>query len=215
MPDTWNCRLGKLALILGDGTIPRFYAEVAAAPSKNQFLLEFSDGSAFCVTVAMYGMIWLCDPDAFDNKYYRGAREKPTPYEADFSPARFDFIASGPEFPRLSAKAFLATEQRIPGLGNGCCQDILFNARMSPKRKMGTVDRKGLGLLYDSVKKTLATMRDSGGRDTESNLYGKPGAYRTIMSKKGLAAPCPRCGGAIVRQAYLGGNVYFCPDCQV
>jgi len=25
---------------------------------------------------------------------------------------------------------------------------------------------------------------------------------------------CPVCGAAIVRQAYLGGNVYFCPVCQ-
>ena len=27
---------------------------------------------------------------------------------------------------KLSVKAFLATEQRIPGIGNGVCQDILF-----------------------------------------------------------------------------------------
>lgn|GEM_PF-2077218 len=30
-------------------------------------------------------------------------------------------------------KAFLATEQRIPGLGNGVLQDILWTARIHPK----------------------------------------------------------------------------------
>ena len=26
--------------------------------------------------------------------------------------------------------------------------------------------------------------------------------------------PCPACGGSIIREAYMGGNVYFCPNCQ-
>jgi len=25
---------------------------------------------------------------------------------------------------------------------------------------------------------------------------------------------CPACGGKIVREAYLGGNIYYCPECQ-
>jgi hypothetical protein len=36
----------------------------------------------------------------------------------------------GQEVKKLSLKALLATEQRIPGLGNGVLQDILFKARM-------------------------------------------------------------------------------------
>jgi formamidopyrimidine-DNA glycosylase len=34
------------------------------------------------------------------------------------------------------------------------------------------------------------------------------------MSKLRLSEPCPICGGAKVKQAYLGGSVYFCPGCQ-
>jgi formamidopyrimidine-DNA glycosylase len=25
---------------------------------------------------------------------------------------------------------------------------------------------------------------------------------------------CPKCGGTIVKEAYLGGAVYYCPVCQ-
>ena len=39
----------------------------------------------------------------------------------------------------VSAKAFLATKKRIPGLGNGVMQDILFNAKINPRRKTGSL----------------------------------------------------------------------------
>ena len=58
-------------------------------------------------------------------------------------------------------------------------------------------------------------MAFEGGRDVERDLYGNPGGYKTILSKNTLNNPCPRCGSEIVKQAYLGGSVYFCTGCQV
>ena len=69
-------------------------------------------------------------------------------------------------------------------------------------------------VLFGSVKSTLKEMRDCGGRDTERDLFGKPGGYPTVLSSKTLALPCPVCGGGLKREAYLGGNIYFCPMCQ-
>lgn len=40
------------------------------------------------------------------------------------------------------------------------------------------------------------------------------GGYATKMSKNTLAHGCPVCGGAITKEAYLGGSVYYCPACQ-
>ncbi len=68
--------------------------------------------------------------------------------------------------------------------------------------------------LFKSVKQTLAQMTAQGGRDTEKDIFSRSGGYKTIMSNKKLSQPCPVCGGAVVKQAYLGGNVYFCPACQ-
>ena len=36
----------------------------------------------------------------------------------------------------------------------------------------------------------------------------------TLLSKNTFTEPCPGCGGAIVKEAYLGGAVYYCPVCQ-
>ena len=64
------------------------------------------------------------------------------------------------------------------------------------------------------VKNTLLQMAQQGGRNTEKDLFGANGGYHTILSNKTWQKPCPVCGGEIIRQTYLGGNIYFCPHCQ-
>lgn len=116
--------------------------------------------------------------------------------------------------PNTSIKSFLATKQRIPGLGNGTLQDILFNANIHPKtkiKKLGIDTKEGL---FESVKKTLQTMRENKGRDTEKTLFGDHGEYETILSSKTFKDPCPICGDILIKESYLGGTIYYCPTCQ-
>ena len=115
---------------------------------------------------------------------------------------------------KLSLKAFLATEQRIPGLGNGVLQDILLLARLHPKTKIAVLSPSQWQTLYTTVVKTLTAMRDQGGRDTEKDLFGHEGGYRTLLSSKTLLEGCPECGGDVRKEAYMGGSIYTCPHCQ-
>ena len=114
----------------------------------------------------------------------------------------------------MSAKAFLATQQRIPGLGNGVLQDILLNAKIHPKKKINTLSEEQRKELFDSLKSTLAEMTDAGGRDTEKDLFGNPGGYRTKLGKNNKLLICPNCGGGVKKEAYMGGSIYFCEQCQ-
>jgi formamidopyrimidine-DNA glycosylase len=115
---------------------------------------------------------------------------------------------------RLSVKAALATEQRIPGFGNGVLQDVLWKAHLHPRRRVSTVDGAEVEALFTAVTGLLREMAQRGGRDTEVDLFGTNGRYRTVMSRLRVSEPCPTCGGRKVKQAYLGGSVYFCPGCQ-
>ena len=81
-------------------------------------------------------------------------------------------------------------------------------------RKMCTVSSSEYKKIYCSIKETLKDMYELGGRDTEKDIYGKYGGYKTKMSKKTVEKPCPVCGGEIIKKAYLGGSVYYCPSCQ-
>ncbi|HBK85696.1 MAG TPA: endonuclease VIII, partial [Firmicutes bacterium] len=115
---------------------------------------------------------------------------------------------------KKSAKAFLATEQRIPGLGNGVLQDILYQANIHPRRSMLSLTDQELETLFLAIKATLRQMADQGGRDTEKDLFGQPGGYRTILSKNTVNTPCPRCGELVRKEAYMGGSIYYCSGCQ-
>lgn len=205
--------LEDVALLLGDGVNLRRLEPQEKLPQKRQLLMGLDDGSTLFCTIQMYGGIWAYRQGTNDNYYYVTARDKPSPLTDAFDEAWFAQIL-GQAKPNLSLKGLLATEQRIPGLGNGVLQDILFLAGMHPKRKVSSLTDAEIERLFRCVRDTLRQMAGAGGRDTEKDLFGNPGGYRTVLSKNTLKRPCPKCGGPITRQAYMGGSVYFCPVCQ-
>ncbi len=204
---------GDMRILLSDGATTRFLAKGEKVPAKHQLLIGFEDRTALVCSVQMYGGVWVFREGTFDNEYYAGARGKISPLSDSFDEKYFGSLL-GAAKQTLSLKAFLATEQRIPGLGNGVLQDILFNAGLNPKRKLKSLKEKEKKELFRSLKETLAEMADKGGRDMEKDLLGKPGGYRTLMSSRTHKNPCPKCGGEIRKEAYMGGSVYYCPACQ-
>lgn len=205
--------LGELALTLGDGVTPKYFAPGEKPPAKHQLLLAFDDGASLACTIQMYGGMYAFVKSEYDNFYYRITKERPSPLSDAFDRAYFDGLLATVK-PNMSLKAFLATEQRIPGLGNGVLQDILFNAALLPKTKLSALSDAHKEALFQSVKRTLAAMTGEGARDTEKDVFGKCGGYKTILSKNTWQYQCPRCGGEIAREAYMGGNVYYCAGCQ-
>jgi formamidopyrimidine-DNA glycosylase len=202
-------------ILLGDGAGIRFHSKGEPRPAKHQLLIEFDDHSAVSISIQMYGGIGAFLEGELDNLYYRVAKEKPSPLSSTFDKVYFDRLISAQEVQKLSLKALLATEQRIPGLGNGILQDILFNAKMHPKKKVNTLAETEKGVLFNSVKTTISAMAAKGGRDTELDLFGRPGGYKTMLCKNTVNKPCPVCGTMIKKEAYMGGSVYYCEKCQV
>lgn len=201
-------------LLFSEGVRLRRLGPGEPLPAKRQLEVGFSDGSALIASVQMYGGLGVFLEGENQNPYYLVAREKPSPLDRGFDEVYFDRLFANPEVVKLSAKAFLATEQRIPGLGNGVLQDILYRARIHPRRKIKTLRDPDRVHVFRALKETLREMTDLGGRDTESDLYGNPGRFATVMSRSNVGKPCPSCGDTIVKAAYMGGSVYFCPGCQ-
>lgn len=205
-------QIDDMKLVFCDGTNIRYYCENDTLPQKHQLHIEFDDFTSITCSVQMYGAMWLLDKDE-EEGYYKSSKYKVKPLQPEFDETYFENLMKNAK-QNLSAKAFLATEQRIPGLGNGVLQDILFNAKIHPRRKLETLSDSEKQSIYTSVNQTLSAMTAGGGRDTEKDLYGVDGGYKTKLSSKTKNAPCPVCGGAITREAYLGGNIYFCANCQ-
>jgi formamidopyrimidine-DNA glycosylase len=201
-------------MVLSISAPVRYYGQDEKRPQKHQLMLEFEEGTAISSSAQMWGG-FFCFPKGGEAGFPDSdiARKRPSPLTEAFNRAYFDTLFSA-DTPKLSAKAFLATDQRIPGLGNGVLQDILWTAHIHPKRKMGELSAEDINAMYAAVKQVLAVMTEKGGRDTERDLFGQPGGYKTVLSKNTVATPCPTCGTTIRKEPYLGGAIYYCAGCQ-
>ena len=202
-----------VSILVGDGARLLLHKDISNLPKKHQLLIEFTDGTFISATVQMYAMLYCQKRAEIDNKYYLISKAKPSPLTDEFNLTYFKNLITESKA-SLSAKAFLATEQRIPGLGNGVLQDILYTAKIHPRAKLSQLSVAQQENLFDSLKNIFKKMTDQGGRDTERDLYGNAGGYQTLISKNTVGSECPACKNLIVKEAYLGGSVYYCPQCQ-
>lgn len=199
----------------GGGERILFHPSEKTLPKKHQLLLQFQDGTYLTVTVQGWGNVLLLPwSEAADHPHVGEGRVSPLSDAFTFEYFEGLFEELEEEDPR-SVKFFIISQPGIWGVGNGYLQDILFRARIHPKRRavdMGEGERR---TLYEATRETLKQAVDMGGRDTERDLHNRPGGYRRIMDSRNVGQPCPECGTPIEKIQYLGGACYFCPGCQV
>ena len=201
-------------LVLTDGVNLRYLTPGTKLPAKHQLLIAFEDESCLIASVRMYGGLMCYSKDAANgvlSEYYRTAKSKPQVMSDAFSKEYFLGLINDESAQKKSAKAFLATEQTVPGLGNGVLQDILYHAHIHPKKKIAAEKEN----LFYQVKETMNDIYRQGGRNTESDLFGENGKYTACLSKDTAGKACPRCGETIVKENYLGGSIYYCRGCQI
>jgi len=207
--------LSRAFLVISDGVRLRWHPQAGPVPKKHQLLLYFDDATSLSGSLSMYGGLFCWDKGVdFTYEYYTIAKEKPSPLSDAFDETYFEALLAPVDVQKLSLKGALATEQRIQGLGNGSLQDILWRAKLNPRRKVDDLSDAEIEALYTSLKSTLAEMAEKGGRSTEKDLFGQPGSYPVVIFSKNKGKPCPRCGDAIQKASYMGGSVYTCPTCQ-
>jgi formamidopyrimidine-DNA glycosylase len=203
----------QLFLALGEGGEKiRLHDKNAELPKKHQLLLGFDDGKHLSVAISGWGMASLFTSKEIENHTYL-SKFKADPLSEGFTFSIFKgMIKSQKKNP--SVKYFLVSEPGISGIGNGMCQEILFEAKLHAKTKIKSLTEDDIARLHNACVGIITKACELGGRDTETDLYGNPGGYNAIMNAKNLGAPCPNCGTQIERIAWLGGNCYFCPSCQ-
>lgn len=207
--------LGDYHLVFSDGASLRLWEkDDKKIPKKHQLYLKFDDGSILTCSIQMYGGMLAFKEGGTDNGYYLGSLERISPFSDEFDFEFFKSLYNKDKDFKLTVKALLATNQRIPGFGNGVLQDILWLSNLHPKRVMDTVSDEEYFNLFNVIKSTLKKMAELGGRDTEKDLHGNNCGYKTVMSRMNKNGFCPACGAIIIKEAYLGGSVYWCPNCQ-
>jgi formamidopyrimidine-DNA glycosylase len=188
-----------------------FHQNEDTLPKKYHLMLRFEDDTYLTVTIHMWGFIQLVEESETLNQ-----RRALTPISDEFTYDRFEqLLGNYEEKDRKSIKYFMISGSGISGIGNSYLQDILFRARIHPKRLAADVDDGECRELYDAIRETMKEAIELGGRYDERDLYNNPGRYIRILDSKAKGNPCPECGTPIEKIQYLGGASYFCPDCQI
>jgi formamidopyrimidine-DNA glycosylase len=183
-------------------------------PKKYHLYITFEDNSFLTAITRMWGAMELYRAGEEQKRQYI-KNMRPTPVDSgftfDYFSALIDEVLNGP---RRSVKSLLTQDQLIPGLGNAIAQDIMFRARLHPRRNLGDLTHGKRRDLHTAIIDTVREVMEKGGRNDECDLYGHNGGYARIMDSKAAGKPCPVCGRAIEKIQYLGGACYFCPQCQ-
>ena len=118
---------------------------------------------------------------------------------------------------RAQIKPLLLDQKVVSGIGNIYVDEILYDARLHPRRKADTISNPEWEALYAAIRENLAAGVEH--RGTTVRLYrdvlDRPGEhqnYLRVFEKHGR--PCPRCEGEVVREKVGGRPSHFCPACQ-
>lgn len=196
-------------VIFHDGVNLRYH-DMKVDSDQHQLRINFSDESCLIASVAMYGGLYVTKKDVVPTSYMQTSIDSIDCLSSDFS---YEYFLSKAN-EKLSLKAFLATEQRFPGIGNGVIQDVLFKAGLHPKMKIKDCSESQLRRLYEKLVSLVREMAALGGRNNERDLFGIPGGYEVLMTNSQIKNPCRNCTGRIIKESYMGGSIYYCPNCQ-
>ncbi|CAA9426714.1 MAG: Formamidopyrimidine-DNA glycosylase [uncultured Rubrobacteraceae bacterium] len=118
---------------------------------------------------------------------------------------------------RAQIKPLLLDQKVVSGIGNIYVDEILYDAKLHPRRKANTLSEGEWRSLYEAIRSNLAAGVEH--RGTTVRLYrdvlDRPGEhqnYLRVFEKQG--EPCPWCEGEVVREKVGGRPTHFCPACQ-
>jgi len=210
------CRLdsGQI-LLIGDlfGRLT-YCAADDVLPKKAHAILTFEDDARLVVTIQAWGGFQVLTREELSQHPHAGD-QGPSPLNDELTLDRFnDILDNRGDWSRKPIKAFMVHAGNIAGIGNGYLQDILFRAKLNPKRKVPSLCLEERERLYDAMRETIHQGIAGKGRDTEKDLFGVPGSFIPRMDRRAKGQPCPNCGTAIEKISYLGGSCYICPSCQ-
>ncbi|PLR96071.1 bifunctional DNA-formamidopyrimidine glycosylase/DNA-(apurinic or apyrimidinic site) lyase [Bacillus sp. T33-2] len=114
-------------------------------------------------------------------------------------------------------KTMLVNQQIIAGIGNSYSDEICFEARLRPTKKVSELPPDGLRRLYDGMRSVLNLAVATGG-NTETPLFSgdrKTGGYlSTVKVYDREGEPCKRCGATIIKEIVTSRKTFYCPNCQ-
>jgi formamidopyrimidine-DNA glycosylase len=165
--------------------------EAPAPRNWDRFVLEFADG----------GRLALRDKRRLGRAVLEPDYSHVGPDAAEVSRDEFRKRMGRSSAP---LKARLLDQGVISGVGNLLADEILWRARMSPRRPASELSADELDHLRRSVRAAVRDAIKNGGAHTGH-----------FMPHRERGGSCPRCGTALERATIGGRTTFWCPVCQL
>jgi formamidopyrimidine-DNA glycosylase len=177
-------------------TSPGGQAAEGGGPRRRDAQPRKAEWDRFTLTFADGGTLVL-----FDKRRLGRVRLNPDidalgPDAATVTPAEFrNLITKG----SIAVKARLLDQSKIAGVGNLLADEILWQAKVSPAARTGSLQRTDADRLYHALKAALDSAVAKGGVHTGD-----------VIEARRPGGSCPRCG-AEMRHGTIGGrSTWWC-----
>lgn len=110
-------------------------------------------------------------------------------------------------------KNFLLNQRYLSGIGNYYIHDILYQAKLHPKRQIPSLSEEEVIDLYDAIIDELTRAHELNGSYYEEDIYGEKGLFKADKVAYKDEGKCPK--GHQVKKIKTGQTTsYICPVCQ-
>jgi formamidopyrimidine-DNA glycosylase len=183
---------GRIVVTSPDGSVaeggdpPRYYPTPPKA-EWGRFTLTFADG----------GSLVLLDPRRLGRVRLNPDIGALGPDAMLVTPAQFRAIITKGT---IAVKARLLDQSKIAGVGNLLADEILWQARVSPRARVDTLSPAQVNRLYRALKSVLESAVAKGGAHTGDMIAARqPGGV------------CPRDGAPMAHGMVGGRSTWWCP----
>jgi formamidopyrimidine-DNA glycosylase len=107
---------------------------------------------------------------------------------------------------RGGLKAALMDQTLLAGIGNLLADEILWQARLHPRRTIDSLSGEELSELVRSIRRVVRESIE------DDDISRKRSWLSPVRGRRDAA--CPRCGTPLARAVVAGRTTYFCPHCQ-
>ena len=177
-------------------------------------VLSFEDGPELhFVDPRKFGRIYYFHDPAELDRFF-AERLGPEPLEG-LTASRLAELLRGR---KRSLKALLLDQAFLAGLGNLYADEVLWLARLHPRRTAAGLTPDEIGVLADAIREVLegAIARRGTSLSDYVDAAGEPGenqSHLMVYGRTGL--PCPRCGTSIERRVLAQRGTWLCATCQI
>jgi formamidopyrimidine-DNA glycosylase len=199
-----------------------YVRDTSSSPTHDHVVIHLSGGTRIVYNdPRRFGfMIMMPHAERPSHALFRGLGAEPLGLELTA-----DYLAARARGKSVTLKGFLMDQRIVAGLGNIYASEVLFEARLSPKRRAASLaDRRGAATeraarLVSAIKGVLRRAIEAGGSTLRHYRHadGSSGAFQksfAVYDRAGLNCLRPGCGGTVRRTLNAGRATFYCPLCQ-